>query len=245
MDRSENKLIKLALYGDSLACPRIGVVDSHQTYIALIEQYIRKTTHPEYLELRNKAEGGATLHQLYQAYAKDNTYYTVPGDFLIIHAGVVDCAPRPVAETTKQKIGKLPAFIKRRVIRYLHNNRANIITKSGGHVITSQEIFRKQVHIFLTDAEKNYKKVFVINICPTNQEIEAHSPGFSNNIKQYNTIWKEEIDALKSSKIKLINIHDYILSTGAIDTYILKEDGHHIYPITHQWIAETISKQLI
>ena len=200
-----NLIYKLALYGDSLANPRQGIVKSEERYISLIEKYIRETDKFSYLEIRDKAKGGATLTELYNQYIEDNTYYELPGNTLIIHAGIVDCAPRPVNDNNRNKIAKLPNFIKKIIVNYIHKNRASILSKNGGYVKTELFKFKDLMNNFINHGIENYNRVFIINICPTNKEIEARSPGFSNNIDKYNQAITDLVENAKSKKINLIN----------------------------------------
>lgn len=234
-------MIKLALYGDSLACPRQKVVRSDERYFALIENFIREKNKTEYLELRDKAIGGATLDQLYSAYREDNTYYELPGDYLILHSGIVDCAPRPIDEETRSKVNRLPGFLKRAAIRYIHNNRAQLIEKNnGGFVRTDPSHFSKTFSAFLEHAAENYKLVFIINICPTNSIIENRSPGLSQKIRDYNELIRISIGSCSKKNIELIDIHKIISEKNNINLFVVEEDGHHIHPSTHQLIANQI-----
>ena len=234
-------MIKLALYGDSLACPRQNVVRSDERYFALIENFLREKHKSDYLELRDKAIGGATLDQLYSAYKEDNTYYDLPGDYLIIHSGIVDCAPRPIDEETRSRVNRLPGFLKRAAIRYIHNNRAQLIEKNnGGFVRTDPSHFNKTFSTFLEHASANYKMVFIINICPTNSTIENRSPGLSQNIRDYNELIRTSVETISKKNIKLIDIYKILSEKNNINDFIVEEDGHHIHPLAHQLIANEI-----
>ena len=93
----------------------------------------------------------------------------------------------------------------------------------------------------LEKASKDYKKVYVINISPTNTDTEVHSPGLTKNIKIYNEILKQTVNALRAKSVYLIDINKYISERfEKIDEYILKEDGHHITPLTNSVIAKMI-----
>lgn len=238
-----NSVYKTALYGDSLACPRQGVVKSHERYLALVENHLRKTNNCNYFEIRDKAIGGATIKKLYNEFVEDNSYYELPGDIFILHTGIVDCAPRPVNDEVRGKINKLPNFIKKHVIKYIHNNRAKLLQKNGGFVKTDLNVFMQTFNEIIDIASNNYKKVFVINICPTLKQFEDRSPGFTKNINLYN----ENIsNAVKNrNNTSLVDVNTFIISNQTkIEKYIVKEDGHHIHPITHQWIAEQIISKL-
>jgi hypothetical protein len=236
-----NDIYKIALYGDSLACPRHGIVKSHERYIALLEKYIRSQNDIKYLEIRDNAMGGATIEDLYNQFAEDNTYYELPGNILILQTGIVDCAPRPINEKIRGRISRLPHIAKTLAIKYIHKNRASLINKSGGHVKIELTKFVDLMQVFLNEGIKNYQKIFIINICPTNSAIEQHSPGLSRNIEKYNNAIGELVTNTKSEKIHLINVNGLVKNDlNNIDKYIVKEDGHHIHAITHAWIADEI-----
>lgn len=234
------KIFKIALYGDSLACARQNVVDTFERYIAITDIFLRNK-HFNYIELRDNAIGGATLPELFNMYMKDNSYFSLPGDILIIHSGIVDCAPRPISDGTRNKISKLPGFIKNIAIKYLHNNRRRLILKGKGYVRTDKRIFQNTLKNFLEHASLNYKKVLIINICPTTPEFEEHSPGLSDSILLYNTIISSTIKTLNYGNVEEVDIYNKIgKSKDAITKFIVEKDGHHIHPITHKLISEAI-----
>ena len=157
-------MFKLALYGDSLANPRHGIVKSNERYLSIIENYIRNNGINDFIEIRDNAKGGATLYELYEKYKEDNTYFEIPGNILIIHAGIVDCAPRPISDDTRLRISKMPSLLKKVIIKYIHNNRASLIEKNNGYVKTSLRLFKEQLLEFINDGKDNYEKIFIINM---------------------------------------------------------------------------------
>ena len=238
-------MFKLALYGDSLANPRHSIVKSNERYLSIIENFIRNQGIIDFIEIRDNAKGGATLYELFEKYKEDNTYFELPGNLLIIHAGIVDCAPRPVTDNTRTRISKLPKFLKKIVIKYIHHNRVSLIKKNNGYVKTSLTLFKEQLFEFVNHGKDNYEKIFIINICPTNVTIEQRSPGFTNNINKYNKAINEVISEIGSNRLRLINLNQYInQNIIQIDDYVVKEDGHHIHSLTHTWIAKEIIKQI-
>lgn len=233
--------MKIALYGDSLALPRQKIVDESERYISLIEDRLRGKEYRIKVQTIDRSKGGVIINELLEMLQHDLGYFTYPGDFAILHCGIVDCAPRPVDLKQRAFISKLPGFIKYRVINYLHKNRSRILRKGRSHVVTKPDSFEKYYLNLLELLGKNYRRVYVLTICPTNQAIEEHSPGFTKNINQYNSIIKNVVHSTGDPKIKLIDVHAYISQDlEHINNYILKEDGHHITPLTHAWIAKEI-----
>lgn len=245
MADKKDKPLKIALYGDSLALPRQKIVDERERYIALLEDSLRTKNLSSKIQLLDRSKGGTTIADLVDMLNHDLGYFTYPGDLAILHCGIVDCAPRPVDLKQRALISKLPGFIKYRVIHYLHKNRSRILRKGKSHVVTKPDSFENLYTSILELLLKNYRQVFVINICPTNQTIEEHSPGFTKNINLYNTIINKVLQAINNPKANLIDVHAFITDNlENIDRYVLKEDGHHITPLTHSWIAQRIVEKV-
>lgn len=236
-----NPVFKIALYGDSLAMPRKSIVKYHERYVYLIQDWIKKNKSPEYIELKDEAKGSVTILDMLEQYEHDSGYYEFPADVLILQSGVVDCAPRPVAQETREKISKMPSLLKKIAIKYLHRNRKKILQKGNAHVRVEREVFFNSIKQFLLRAAKDYKRIYVINICPTNEKTEQHSPGFTANINEYNALIKKAIVEINSKSIFLVDINKFINERYInIDDFILKEDGHHLTPLGNKVIADKI-----
>ena len=235
------ELVKISIYGDSLALPRKGVVKYKERYFFLVQEWFKKNHNTGSFQLIDRAKGAATVIEILKAYEHDEGYFEFPRDVVMFHFGVVDCAPRPINESKRQKISKLPSFFKKIVIRYLHNNRSKIIKKGKQYVKTEKDVFLKETSKLLEKASQDYKELYVINICPTNTQSELHSPGFTKNINAYNELLKQSVDALEGKGVYLLDINQYISKhLEKIDDYILKEDGHHITPLTNSIISDML-----
>lgn len=221
--------------------PRKAIVKYNERYIFLLQEWIKKNKSPEYIELKDEAKGSVTILDMLEQYEHDSGYYEFPADVLILQSGVVDCAPRPVAQETRDKISKMPSLLKNIAIKYLHKNRKKILEKGNAHVRVERELFFNSVKQFLQRAVKDYKRIYVINVCPTNEKTEQHSPGFTNNINEYNDLIKKAIKEIGSKTIFLVDVNKYINDRfKSIDDFILKEDGHHLTPLGNKIIADEI-----
>ena len=223
-------------YADSLGLPRPGIVELNQRYIYLYEAWLRENRAEE-LFIINRARTGYTIDKLFEVYKEDVSYIKEEKDVLIIHEGVCDCAPRPVSKKVKNIISRLPSFLKIRIISYLHKNRASLLKKGSVHYLVEKKEFKQTLEQWLADAVKKFKRIYLFNIAPTNNEIENHSPGFGKSIEDYNSIMKEVIEAIDDRRITLIDVYSMIIAKQNIDGYITKEDGHHITVKAHQLYA--------
>jgi len=232
---------RIALYGDSLALPRKDVVSYQERYFYIIQKHLKEQNFAEVWEVKDRAKGAIVISEIVEQYNHDNGYFDLPGDIIIIHSGVVDCAPRPINQQVRGKISKLPSMIKKIVVNYIHKNRSKILQGGKSYVRTEPDVFFKQMTDLVTDASLNYNRVYVINICPTNKQTEAHSPGFTTNIDKYNRLIAKIVEESKNSNVHLIDINKFIMERfDNIDEYVLKVDGHHITPLTNSVIADQI-----
>jgi len=227
-------------YADSLGLPRPGFVYLDERYIYLFERWLREKDNNADIFLINRARRGSTIDQLYEVFKEDEEYIKGEKDILIIHEGVCDCAPRPVSSRLRKLISKLPPFLKHRIIHYLHNNRAKILKRGFIHYLVNPQEYERILTEWLSGAIKNFKRIYVFNIAPTNRDIEAHSPGFSASIKAYNGIINKVVADIDNSRITIVDVYSIINQYKEIDDLIIKEDGHHITALGHKMYAEML-----
>ena len=241
------KSLKIRIYGDSLGLPRIGHVKNEERYITLLEQYVRqKHTNIEYLD---RTRINSTVPYLYRWYAEDNAYFGNIGDVLIIHCGICDCAPRPIPPKLRGFISTLKGKFKQLVVNLVKKNRARLQKNNFIWRITDPNIFLEIYTKWIAEASKLFKQIYIINIAPTNEATEKHSPGLMASIEQYNTMIAEILNITNNDNLYLIDIHqninkEIISQNNHINQYVLEEDGHHIAPKTHQIIFNKIIETL-
>jgi acyl-CoA thioesterase I len=229
-------------YADSLGLSRPGAVTLEQRYIFLFEEWLKKK-YPAPVHLTNRARRGFTIDKLYEIFQEDEEYIDGQKDLLIIHEGVCDCAPRPISQRLRGFISKLPAFIRIRTIGYIHKNRARILKRGRPHYLVGKARYQQILEKWLAKAVKNFKQIYILTIAPTNESIEAHSPGFSDSIDAYNTIIKTLVAKMADAKIKIIDVNQAVKEAGPLDDYIIKEDGHHITAAGHALYARLLIKE--
>jgi hypothetical protein len=235
------KNLHVRLYSDSLALPRPGSVTFSERYITILKRWWFSQKVYDDIELVDRSMGGQSILTLYEMYRNDLSYFGSSGEIMIIHTGVVDCAPRPVPVWIRNFISVLPKFLKDPMIRFLHNYRSRI-QRSGlmwKHV--NPEEFSTYYSSFLKKVADNFSRIYCISVAPTDPATELHSPGFSASVKQYNDIIKDCIRHIDKNNVYYIDIYTTIMNDYSnINSYILKDDGHHLTPLTHRLIAEEI-----
>lgn len=235
---------KLSFYGDSLMIPRPGVVGGGENHPRVLESWLRVRFPHTGWEVLQRACGSHTITEIRDWTASDNSYYAdVSGGIAVVQSGIVDAAPRPVNQRVRRFISSLPMTLRKPVIHFLHHQRARILRGGLGSVITPLPRFENAARTILGRLCTTHEHVFVITICPTNPSTEEHSPGISHNIIAYNEAWQRVLKE-HPGKAHLIDVHAFMTAQPDIDRWLVKEDGHHITPETHRWIAEEIIRVL-
>jgi hypothetical protein len=230
-------------YSDSLGLARPGIVKMSQRYIYLFQEWLKDNIDEDVFVI-DRAKGGATIDKLFTAFGEDESYIDEAKDILIIHAGICDCAPRPVPLRLRNIISRLPAFLRIRVVNYLHRNRARLIKSGFIYYNTDKEKFGQILSSWLSQAVNNFRRIYVINIAPTNEETENHSPGFQRSISVYNEIIESVVNKTDNSKIILIEINQVISkSDQSLDDLISKKDGHHLTSLAHMIYANELIRR--
>lgn len=232
----------LRVYGDSLSMPRHeDGITYRETYAEIVRRELADFLGRP-VDLYNRSIGGSTLPQLMQLWESDTRYFGAAEECIIVQAGIVDCAPRPLGPRLRFLVGQLPTFIKRRIIKFLHDNRARILRSGLGSRFTSPQVFAKTYQKWLHLMSERHQPVFIINIAPTTPDIEAHSPGLTKSIQYYNQMIDDIVRDLAHPKIALIDAYQQVVDRG-VSEYICPNDGHHITWKGHQLYAELIMTQ--
>ncbi len=143
-------------------------------------------------------------------------------------------------------LGYLPEIVRKPVVKCLHNNRALILKAGFGTRLTSPSKFKKILMTWIKEASVSSDMVLIINIAPTNQKIEDHSPGFSRSIEQYNKLIEEVVSLSGSNRIKLVDINRAIkVKSSDLNELINANDGHHITFTGHLLYAEIVAKMVV
>ncbi len=234
------KKINVRLYADSLALPRLSYLNAEQRYIYLLRNFW-ETSCQYKTSIIDRAKGGSTITEQYSLYKDDNSYFGDKEDVLIIHLGICDCSPRPIPRRVRKVVSALPGFLRNRVIKFLHNNRSFLLRSGSSWLLTEKKKFGEVLKDWLQEAAKNYKRIYIVNIAPTNPAFEKHSPGWMKNIRDYNDVIQEVVSVVNEPPVHLIDIYSNIMNDYSnVDLYIVKEDGHHLTLHAHQVLAEIL-----
>lgn len=233
--------IHVRLYSDSLGLPRPQLnITNEDRYISILLRYweCKYGTIPEIID---RARGDMSIMDIYKWFNEDCGYFGKIIDVLIIHNGIVDCAPRPIPLRVRKIVSHFPKILQIPIVNILHKNRSLLLKLGIRYYVTSSKKYYKNYRNLIEKAIPLSKNIYLINIAPTNTITENHSPGFTKSINKYNEIIRRIIDELDNKNIHLIDIHSFISSFDMdIDDLINHNDGHHITKKTHELLAKII-----
>jgi hypothetical protein len=205
---------------DSLSLPRDTpeVVKYEDTYV-----YQLKMSYPNY-EIIQCGFGGATIDILYN---QADYLKMIAPDFIILQAGIVDCAPRTLSKFEIDLIDRIPFFTK--FIFKIINKYSSKIRRIRNLTYSTEKVYKSTL--------LNLKKIFpqsnfyCLGILLANKNYELKVPGITNKIETYNQILKSAFD------------QNYI-DTTIIDEKGIMADNFHLNKIGHAKIF-TLLKNII
>lgn len=202
--------LRVLILTDSLSLPRSlinGKVNYNQTYVNLL-----RNANPN-IEFIHVGIGGATITQLYN---QVKYYINSDPDAVILHCGIVDCAPRALSEFENAFFSKL------RIISFLRPI-TKTLRKYRNLCYTKPKVFKEVL--------QNFKKAFdnipliSIGILPASQEYNIILPGVSRNINRFNEILEQNTIFISNKDFPLTGI---------------TEDFHHLNIEGQQLIFQKI-----
>jgi hypothetical protein len=241
--RSGQRETLIRLYGDSLSMPRSTEgIHYLETFAERFRAQIEDTTPGCRVSIYNRSRGGVAISTLLEDFRKDSFFFGMPGgSVMILQAGIVDCAPRPLPPLIRRGVAMLPPRAKSRVIEFLHEHRAGILRRGFGWRATSLRTFADVYSEWLSVACRTFELVYAVNIAPTNAATEARSPGFGRSVIQYNSLIKRACQTAESNNVRLIDVHAAILGDErGINKFINANDGHHITAAGHRLYADLL-----
>jgi len=238
--------VVIMVYGDSLSMPRWEEsIQCNNLYSELFRAWLEKENPNNKVYLYNRSQGGESIRFLYKTFKKDMEYF---GDFgekiLILQCGVVDCAPRPIPFVLRRLISIMPINMRNFIIKCIHDNRATLLRMGFKWFITEVFKFKTIYRKWLEEAVPKFSKIYIFNILPTTNEIESHSPGFSESITVFNRQIAQVIKSLNKDNLYLIDVHaNCQQSKDHFKNIVNKNDGHHLTLAGHQFYCDMLIQQ--
>ncbi len=245
MIQQTNDKFLIHVYGDSLSLPRNSIgVPFYLIYPELIRNKCEELMPEKRIYLFNMSRGSATIESVYTKLKRGTFFFSCNSDILIIQVGICDCAPRPIPLWLRNIIGKLPSKIREVIVKKIHNNRAAIQGAGIKWQMVVPASFTLHYNKVVTEALKEFDRIYVINIAPTNSAGELQSPGLSSQIDTYNKLMKGVVESVNNDKICFVDVNKEIKARQeGLGEYIYS-DGHHLTLKAHQLYAQMINTDL-
>jgi lysophospholipase L1-like esterase len=231
-------LTKVVILADSLALPRVDVEDDipyEATYPFLLEQRLRLRTETELPIIMERGMRRRTIE-----YVLDDWLEMVEqrrANLIIVHVGVVDCAPRIFLRRERQFIESMRwAWLRDSILSFVQKHRARII-RLRPRVYVPLERFERLAEQLAQKARQARVPLVFINIIEPPDEIEKRSPGFQQNVKQYNRVLESKVDG---TEVQLIDLNSLISAGGGSKT--LTVDGIHVNREGHLILAGELER---
>lgn len=189
-----------------------GAVEWEEIYVSLLRKEF-----PE-IDFIHIALGGGTIQDLC---SQLNYYSLVKADLVILHCGIVDCAPRAFGRLELEIIKYFRLF-------RIFNSFTRILRKYRGITYTPVKQFEKT----LIDLKQRLPgtPLWSIGILPGCREYEEKVPGVGRNIEKYNAILKRETNFIDNGDFP---------RSGIIN------DHHHLNTLGHRHIFNKLCRELI
>jgi lysophospholipase L1-like esterase len=233
--------MKIVIMADSLAMAREGEtnVPFEATYPNLLEQSLRRRFGSQSPWVIERGMRRRTIE-----YVLDEWYELVDlrkPEIVVIHVGIVDCAPRVFLRRERQFVENLrPAFLREAILSNVHRYRRAIV-KTRKKVYVPPDRFNALVGQVLARAKASkLRSLVVVNIITPPAEMDERSPGFIENAGVYNQILKTHAEA---NGVHLIDIDRMIKEAGGVEQ--LTVDGIHLNETGHAMLANAIESHIL
>jgi lysophospholipase L1-like esterase len=229
-------LSRILIFADSLALPREGADDIpyESTYPYLLEERLRA----HYCDPPIVLERGMRRRTI--EYVLDEWFELVElrtPDLIIVHVGIVDCAPRIFLRRERQFVEGLRwGWLRERILSFVHEHRAWIIRKRR-RVYVPLERFRPLVRTTVDKARQLKTPLVFVNIIEPPDEVAQRSPGFQENVRAYNQVLADHADG---QQVQVVDLNSLLIEHGGAQT--LTVDGIHINRPGHALLADALER---
>jgi acyl-CoA thioesterase I len=233
--------MKIVVMADSLAMAREGEtnVPFEATYPYLLDQSLRQRFQGQAPLVIERGMRRRTIE-----YVLDEWYELVDlrkPEVVVVHVGIVDCAPRVFLRRERQFVENLrPAFLRETILSNVHRHRRAIVNMRQ-KVYVPPDRFTSLVQQVIDRAKRSQlRSLVLVNIITPPAEMDERSPGFIKNVGLYNEILRSHA---KGDGVQLIDLDQLIKDAGGVEQ--LTVDGIHINEIGHAILAGEIEKHVV
>ncbi len=213
---------KIVILGDSLGLPR-EELKFEETYPYLLQSKLFN----DFQVISKHKRANDSKMQSFSLYDDVELYKP---DIVIVHLGIVDCAPRLFYRKEKILFSYINKIVP--IIKIMSKHRF-FLTKYLPKVYVNQSEYEKNILKIIHFLEERDIKIILVGITSTNLKNSEKSFSYDENIKRYNSILEKIVEDKK--KIDFIDMYQY-------GEDILLEDGHHLNANGSELLATEIAK---
>jgi|RhiMetdeSRZDD1v2_1073273.scaffolds.fasta_scaffold309969_2 acyl-CoA thioesterase I len=232
--------MKVVILADSLALPREEVGGERcfeATYPFVLHELLRRkfgASSPMVIERGMRLR---TVEAVLTDWHEQVTLRNA--DVVVVHVGVVDCAPRIFLRRENAFISKRPSWIREPILKFVHDYRRQIIQKRP-RVYVPLPRFQRHVEEVTQKARKSdLLSLVYVNIVEPPDSTEYRSPGFQQNVQRYNQVL---LSQASQPRVTLIDFNRSISQQGGSDK--LTTDGVHLNESAHQILAQQLENHI-
>ena len=233
--------MKIVVMADSLAMAREGEtnVPYEATYPYLLDQWLRRRLQSEAPLIIERGMRRRTIE-----YVLDEWYELVDlrkADVVVVHVGIVDCAPRVFLRRERQFVENLrPAFLRESILRNVHRHRRAIVKRRKKVYVPAERFNALVAQVIERAKQSKLRSLVIVNIITPPVEMDERSPGLISNVAIYNGILKSHA---KGTGVHLIDLDQMIKEAGGVEQ--LTVDGIHINEAGHAMLAKEIENHVL
>jgi acyl-CoA thioesterase-1 len=234
--------MKIVILADSLALPREDVGNEQAlevTYPFLLDQSLRHRFGAYAPLVIERGMRRRTIE-----YVLDDWYEQVElkkADMVIVHVGIVDCAPRVFLRRERAFVERMRfTQLRNRILKFAHDHRRAIIKRRPRVYVPLARFERHVKEVVQKAQEQNVRSLIFVNIISPPDTIEQRSPGFQLNVERYNQVLQEQT---RHRSVSLIDLNKLIRDQRGADD--LTVDGIHLNEEGHQIVSQQIEARAV
>lgn len=167
----------LAVFGNS-----VSLADPGNPSVRPWPDLLRERLAPR-VAVRQCSVGGAPITEIVAALMADAAQN--PHDAVVLQAGIVDCAPRPLRPSERALLGRIPGeWLRRRLIALVHDHRARII--GWRSLVQTTPLPQFAAAAQRVAAACSGRPLAVLPILPVTDAISRRNPRLGGEIDAYN-----------------------------------------------------------
>jgi lysophospholipase L1-like esterase len=235
-------MFKVSILADSLALPRLpkdGDVPHELTYPFLLHMLLRQQ-HPDDPPLViDRGMRARTILDVLNDWEEEVVVKRPHA--VIVHVGIVDCAPRVLRPRERRWLQRLPSETARKaILQFIHRHRRAIVSLFPNRVYVSLPKFVAAVDQVMDRAARfPVKLLLFINIVTPTDSLEQRSPGFRAKVAAYNQALAQRV---AGTAAQLVDLDGLLARHGG--TEALTVDGMHLNATGNRLLAAELAHRL-